>query len=85
MNPDTGAIASFETDEDAAKAGYTVKLTDELAGKLSKMPRGERLGLIGAQVRDSARFHPAAKLVGMTDEDMRKLRNAAKRARRAAK
>lgn len=83
MNPDIGAIAHFETEEDAKKAGYTIPLTKELAGKLQQMPRQDRLKLISNDVRHIADLHPLAQLAGMTDDDVRKLRNAAKRARRA--
>lgn len=42
MNPDTGAIARFETDEDAALAGFTEKLTEEQYQQLAPMNRHER-------------------------------------------
>jgi hypothetical protein len=42
MNPDTRAIALFETAEDAKKAGHTVKLTPVEAAKLLTLPRGDR-------------------------------------------
>lgn len=42
MNQETGAIAEFETPEDAKAAGYTVSLTPELAARLRMMPREER-------------------------------------------
>lgn len=42
MNPDTGSIARFETEEDARRAGYTVPLTDDQANKLAGMSRSER-------------------------------------------
>lgn len=78
MNPDTGAIASFETDEDAKTAGHTIPLSKELAGRLLQVPRQERMPM----VLNLSKAHPLAKLVGMTDDDVRQLRNAAKRARR---
>jgi hypothetical protein len=42
MNPDTGAIAQFETKEDAIKAGFTVSLTKEQHGLLAGMNRKQR-------------------------------------------
>jgi hypothetical protein len=78
MNPDTGAIAYFETAEDAEQAGHTVPLPKKLAGRMLQLPRQERMPLI----LDLSPFHPLAQLAGMTEDDVRKLRNAAKRARR---
>lgn len=78
MNPDTGAIALFETEEDAKNAGHTVQLAKEIAGKLLQVPRQERMPLVLGLSKE----HPLAKLDGMTDDDVRKLRNAAKQARR---
>lgn len=79
MNPDTGAIAVFETDEDAEAAGHTVPLPKKLARGLPKVSPSERMPI----VLGLSPFHPLAKLAGMTDDDVRALRNAAKRARRA--
>ncbi len=42
MNVDTGAIASFETKEDAKLAGYTLTLTAEQANSLLVMSHRER-------------------------------------------
>ena len=42
MNPDTGAIAHFETEEDAKKAGHTVQLSDAEATKLYSTNRKMR-------------------------------------------
>jgi hypothetical protein len=42
MHQDTKAIAFFETNEDAKKAGHTVKLTPVEAVKLLTVPRGDR-------------------------------------------
>lgn len=83
MNPDTGAIAIFETDGDAKKAGYTIPLSRRTAGKMLQMTKGERLGLISGNVNDLVRVHYSATLAGLTGDEVRKLRNAAKRARRA--
>ncbi len=78
MNPDTGAIAVFETDEDAEAAGHSVPLTKKLARGLLQVPRQERMPI----VLGLSPFHPLAKLAGMSEDDVRRLRNAAKRARR---
>lgn len=83
MNPDTGAIAEFETEEDAKKAGYTVPLSKEEARKLRIMPRDSRLGLISDAVKALTAAHPDAHIAGMSNENIRKIRNAAKRARRS--
>lgn len=79
MNPNTGSIALFETEEDAKKAGHTVPLKEELAGRLLQVARQERAEM----VLNISTTHPLGRLPGLTDEDIRKLRNAAKRARRA--
>lgn len=42
MNPDTGAIATFETEEDARKAGHTVPLSDAESRRLMPMNRHQR-------------------------------------------
>lgn len=42
MQVETGAIAQFETRDDAEKAGYTLALTDEQATVLLSMTRQER-------------------------------------------
>jgi len=42
MNPETGAIAQFETEEDAEQAGYTEPLNDKEARLLATMNRHDR-------------------------------------------
>jgi hypothetical protein len=42
MNPDTGAIARFETQQDAEEAGYTQPLTDAQVQELQPMNRQQR-------------------------------------------
>lgn len=84
MNPETGAIAHFETEDDAKEAGYTVPLDAALAKQLQQLKREERRALV-SDVDRLTRHHPLARLAGMTDGDVRKLRNAAKRARKARK
>lgn len=79
MNPETGAIAQFETYEDAEAAGYPIPLKTKVARGFLQVPRQERMALaLGLSTS-----HPLAKLAGMTDDDVRQLRNAAKRARRS--
>jgi len=42
VNPDTGAIAHFEWDEDAEQAGYTVKLHEDQLEMVAPMNRHDR-------------------------------------------
>lgn len=66
MNPNTGAIATFENEADAAAAGYNVPI-----------PEGERAGLLAmnrAQRRAWARAQGLAPTAGSLDN----LRAAAK-------
>lgn len=42
MNPTTGALATFETVEDARSAGFTVKLKELEAQRLLNVKRDER-------------------------------------------
>ena len=42
MHPQTGAIATFETDTDAKEAGYTVKLNPEQFKRFQGMNRQQR-------------------------------------------
>lgn len=42
MNPDTGAIARFETKRDADQAGFTIPLSEDQAQQLLPMNRHER-------------------------------------------
>lgn len=51
MNPDTGAIARFETQQDAEEAGYTQPLTDEQVQQLSPMNRQQRRAWAAEQRR----------------------------------
>jgi len=83
MHEHTKAIAEFETEEDAKAAGYGIPLTKERAERLRGVPRSERAGVLEAEVRALAKLHPLGKVEGLTDEDIRKIRNAAKRERRA--
>lgn len=43
MNPDTGAIAHFESEEDAKRAGHTTQLSKAEARVLLNTRRGERV------------------------------------------
>lgn len=49
MNPNTGAIAAFETEEDARKAGFTMGLSPEQIQALMGLDRPERLRVMNAQ------------------------------------
>lgn len=42
MNTETGAIAQFETEEDAQDAGFNLKLTDAQAKELTGLSRQQR-------------------------------------------
>jgi hypothetical protein len=42
MNTETGALAKFETDEDAKAAGYELPLTEEQYRELAPMNRHQR-------------------------------------------
>ena len=42
MNPDTGAIAKFENDEDAKAAGHTFPLTNQNAAQIMPLSRKDR-------------------------------------------
>lgn len=55
MDPRSGAIATFETETDAKKAGYTVPLTKEQFTKFQGMNRKQRRAEIAQQRRDSKR------------------------------
>lgn len=50
MDPRTGAIGMFETEEDAVRAGHTVSLTKERAEELFGISREERLRLLSEKV-----------------------------------
>lgn len=43
MQPQTGAIAWFENEDDAKKAGHTIPLEKKLAEQLLQVSRAERL------------------------------------------
>lgn len=55
MNPETGAIAKFETKEDAELAGYTVQLTKKETRMLANMNRHERRKWAAEQRRKKAK------------------------------
>jgi hypothetical protein len=55
VNPDTGAIAVFETDEDAEKAGFTVKLTAGQFKKFAGMNRKQRRAEAARLRRDATK------------------------------
>ena len=51
MDPKTGAIAVFETEKDAQRAGYTVPLTEAEAATLRPMNRKQRRAWLAEQRR----------------------------------
>lgn len=51
MNPNSGAIATFETKGDAKKAGHTVELSKEEALELGPMNRKQRRAWAAQQRR----------------------------------
>jgi hypothetical protein len=55
MDPKSGAIAHFETEEDAKKAGYTVLLENAAAEKLLPMNRHDRRKWAAEQRREKSR------------------------------
>jgi len=55
MDPRSGAIATFETDEDAEKAGYTVPLTESQFKQFSGLNRKQRLAALAQQRREAKR------------------------------
>lgn len=79
MNPDTGAIAEFETEDDARQAGYTVPLTREQAVQFKGLNRHQRLALTA-----SLRGKPQPRKP-LTDDERRAAKNQRKRQRKARK
>ena len=57
MNPDTGAIAKFETDDDAKAAGFTEKLTEKEVRLLSQMNRHERRAWLSRERKSRKASH----------------------------
>ena len=55
MNPETGAIAKFDSKEDAKAAGYTEELTDKEAKLLSGMNRHDRRAWLAQRRKEAAR------------------------------
>jgi hypothetical protein len=55
MNPETGAMAVFETDDDAVAAGHTVPLNAKDAQMLTMMNRHDRRAWAADQRRDEKR------------------------------
>lgn len=55
MDPRSGAIATFETDQDAEKAGYTVKLSPAQFKEFSGLNRKQRLAALAQQRREAKR------------------------------
>ncbi len=55
MDPKSGAIATFESDDDAKKAGYTVKLSPDQFKKFQGMNRQQRRAEIARERRSKKR------------------------------
>jgi len=55
MNPDTGAIARFELQQDAEEAGYTQPLTEEQVQTLTPMNRQQRRAWAAKQRQKAAK------------------------------
>ena len=55
MNTETGAIAQFETEEDAQDAGFNLKLTDAQAKELTGLSRQQRREWARNNANDAAR------------------------------
>jgi hypothetical protein len=70
MDTRTGAIARFETREDALRAGHELQLTDEKAEQLLPLDRAARLSV--------------AKQMTIDDRRARKVKRQAQRAARKA-
>ncbi len=77
MNPDTGEIYE-DVDKEKARARGLVPLDGKVAAALLEMSPEKRPSVL----LEMCKHHPLGKLDGMTDKDIRTLRNVAKRARR---
>jgi hypothetical protein len=83
MDTRTGAIARFETDEDAKRAGYKKPLTEPEVLRLFPKTRAERLQWLTKEedLHRLTKVHPAVPGPDETPDDIRKNRNARKRKR----
>lgn len=54
MNSKTGAVAVFETEDDAIEAGYDMRLTTEQAKGLKVMNRHDRRAWAAGVIRSAA-------------------------------
>jgi hypothetical protein len=61
MDMKTGAIAQFENDDDARKAGHKLKLSPVQAVALTPIPRPERLAWAAAEVAKRRQANKAAR------------------------
>jgi hypothetical protein len=61
MAPETQAIAVFETDEDARKAGHTIKLSDAEAKALLPLNRHERRAELSRMRKEAKRARRASR------------------------
>ena len=61
MHMQTGAIAHFETDEDARKAGHKLKLSPQQVTEVAPLPRPERVAWAAAEVAKRRQANKAAR------------------------
>lgn len=78
MDPKSGRIEMVESDDDARARGLVPLLEGE-RGRLIRLPPEKRPAAL-LQMRAT---HPLARLPGLSEDDIRQLRNAAKQERRA--
>jgi len=89
MDPRNGRI--YQDDETAHLSDEVrrkfVTISDREAAELSKLPEADRPAALLAMrtklAQEQPALHPLGRLPGLTDDDVRRLRNSAKRARRA--
>lgn len=78
MDVKSGKIYEIPGNEDASDRGL-VALSSKEARALRKLPEAQR----PAELLQMRALHPLARLPGLTEDDIRKIRNAAKRERRS--
>jgi hypothetical protein len=79
VDPNSGRIYEDVPNEENARRRGLVKITKQEHGRLIRLPEPQRPAELLA-IRAS---HPLAMLPGMTADDVRQIRNAMKRERRA--
>lgn len=81
MDANSGKIVLIEDEADARAKGL-VPLSEAEAAVLKALPEAQRPAAL-LKSREVSPLHPLGRLPGLTEDDIRKLRNAAKRDRRA--